>query len=163
MTEIRIAGITKSSDDTIYVLSRGHDSIHSYDNNLNPLSTITFDNPKKEDCNFISTSANRLYVSCQTQVFVLNKENGAKITSLKATRGPTAGYNVGVTVDEDLNRIIAVRRGRSQVDVFDGQNFEFRETLGNNIRTLWSDIVVSGQYLYVVDYLSATVKAFEYR
>lgn len=76
---------------------------------------------------------------------------------------PKPDLQVGLAVTNE-GHILVVRRGKAQLDVFDARNGAFLQTLGPDVDTLWSDLEVDLEgHAYVVDYLSATVRALKYR
>uniref|UniRef100_A0A914XS59 Adipocyte plasma membrane-associated protein n=1 Tax=Plectus sambesii TaxID=2011161 RepID=A0A914XS59_9BILA len=153
-------GIAVSPEDVIFVMTRSHDKIYQYDSNLKEIGVIPFPNEAQDDCNFmeVARDAYELYLSCQSAIVIVDYE-GKQLQRLTPPKGPHGSYSVGMTQDDQAN-ILAVRRGRAQIDIYrpDGT---FISRLGRRMDTLWSDLVVADGYAYVVDYLSATVKALK--
>lgn len=83
--------------------------------------------------------------------------------SLKFTAKPSKGsYGVGVAVDQGV--ILAGLRGFEMVDVLDRSTGKLLQTVGQARESLWSDVAAAGSNntVYVVDYITATIKAYRY-
>lgn len=150
-------GLATSRSGLIYVLARSHDRIQVYDSELEELHLIYLPNDSHDDCNFLAVdSRDRLIVSCETEVFIMEAKNGEYLATITAP--PDVSYSMGVDVDSQDNIYLA-QRGRSLVDVFSPEGTKIR-SLGSPDTTLWSDLVVADDgTVYVVDYISAVVKA----
>jgi hypothetical protein len=77
-------GVTvNADDDTIYVLSRSHDTIYVYTKELQLQRQIKFDNDH-EDCNFLvyDSRQQRIFIGCENQVHMINARTGKSIHQL---------------------------------------------------------------------------------
>lgn len=85
---------------------------------------------------------------------------GKQVQTLKPTQGT---YAIGVAVDSESDgQLLIGQRGKSLVDVYD-KNGKYLKTVGEDKDSLWSDIVVGGKHLFVIEYITATIKQYRLR
>lgn len=149
-------GIAVSQYDEIFVLPKSHENIYVYDTKLNELGVIPLPKTGPTDCNFIDYHEDSLYISCETALYSVDVQ-GKLLKTLKPSKGT---YAVGVAVDEQ-GLVLVGLRGTMAMDVFD-KSGKYKETVGEAQDSLWSDIVAGGGYVYVVDYITATIKGYKY-
>ena len=140
----------------IYLLTRAHDRVHVYDSDLENAGVVYLPNDNRDDCNFLTVdSRNRLIVSCESEVFLMDASNAEFLSSIHAPNGTS--YSMGIALDSHDNIYLA-QRGRALVDVF-SPNGKLLRSIGRPQETLWSDIALGTTHLYAVDYIGAKILA----
>lgn len=149
-------GMAVSQYDEIFVLPKSHENVYVYDTKLNELGVIPLPKAGPADCNFIDYRSDALYLSCETALYAIDVQ-GKLLKTMKPSKGT---YAVGVAVDEQ-NLVLVGLRGTMAMDVFD-KDGKYKETIGETQDSLWSDIVVGNGHVYIVDYITATIKVYKY-
>uniref|UniRef100_A0A5S6QSX2 SMP-30/Gluconolactonase/LRE-like region domain-containing protein n=1 Tax=Trichuris muris TaxID=70415 RepID=A0A5S6QSX2_TRIMR len=145
-------GISVCGNGKIYTLSDVTGSVRILDEYLNHIGKITVPSMDKHQCKYVHCLQDVLFISCNSALFVVNISAERAFT----INAPTPGvYGLGISSDA-TGRIYVAKRGTSSLDVYHSDG-RYEKTLSASQQFLWSDVAVSSQNVYAIDYIGSKI------
>uniref|UniRef100_A0A0N5CGR4 Olfactomedin-like domain-containing protein n=1 Tax=Strongyloides papillosus TaxID=174720 RepID=A0A0N5CGR4_STREA len=151
-------GVTVNQD-MIFVLPTSGDEIFIYNPDLSLYKNISFPNVQEESCNFLAPTPQYIYLVCESHIKKLNYD-GELIKELGRGKG-TYVYNI--KYDYRTNTLYAIEKNESSIHVFNEDTGEHFKLLDEDISlTLYNDIILDEDKLYVSDFQNNLIKVFTF-
>lgn len=147
------------NQDMIFVLPSTSDKIFIYNSDLTLYKNFSISNTQEEQCNFLAPTSQYIYLTCVSHIKKLNYD-GELIKELGRNKGT---YTHNIKYDYRTNTIYAIEKNESSIHVFNEDTGEYYKLFDDDITiTLYNDIVLDEDKLYISDFQNNLVKIFTF-